>query len=980
MNPEELFSAISDRYRLREEIGAGGMATVYLAEDVKHGRSVAVKVLRPELAGAVGPERFLREIEIAAALTHPHVLPLHDSGREGEWLYYVMPYLDGASLRERLVKGSLPVPVAVRLFRQVLDALGAAHRQGVVHRDVKPGNILLKGDHAWVADFGVARAVGEAIERERLTRVGGSVGTPQYMAPEQAVGDPSVDHRADLFSAGAVMYEMLTGSSPFGGESDTALISALLTKQPTPPSELRPDVPKGLSDLVMRCLAKERRDRPESVIAVLRELDALGPHGVPESESEETMPLIRYVALVVVALLGALAMTLWPDLGGRRVGTGLDADVAEVLNLVESNEIAEAARAALAIEARYGPQPLLEPVWPRMASPIRVDSEPPGARIRFRSYGGGEWSELGVTPFENDRFPVGAYRFALELDGYRPVEKVRSFIPRNQLVELARSGMDYLEDASYVIQARLSPSDDEDDGMTHVSGGLYGTVPVVGFGTVEPRIIPGFWIDRTEVDNRSYQEFVSAGGYEDLSLWSPQLPGGEGVSGSGSPAERFVDQTGRTGPAGWTLGRPPQGADDLPVGGVSWFEADAYCRWKGLHLPTLFHWARATLPSTDIWIPFNPLLLQSSNFDDAGPRAVGNPEAVGISGAFDLGGNVREWVSTGAGADRLLLGGGWNDPVYRLHDPAQANPLQRDAQDGFRCVRYETPLPEALGGDLTYPEQDLARPASMSDEDFEALRVRHSYDRAAPLDAVIDSTAPRGWGARVEWLTVNSAYGERMPIRIHAPAESSPPFPALVFFGGGNVIRSREMEDPQPPLDQLVRAGYVLVEPAYDGTFQRNDGRTLARLAGPEQGQIFSNWVKDLGRTLDYLESRADVDSRRVSFVGISLGASIAQDLLPFLPRFSAAVLYSGGLGVRSPQPALDRDRALAARVQVPVLMLGGRNDHTHPVTHQEALFQAFGAAPAEKRFRIFEAGHWPLPMGEVLRETVEFLEGTGGR
>ena len=977
MNPEELFTAISDRYRVQDEIGAGGMATVYLAQDVKHGRPVALKVLRPEVAGAVGPDRFLREIEIAASLTHPHILPLHDSGKEGEWLYYVMPYLDGASLRERRASGPIPVPEALRLFRQVLDALGAAHRRGIVHRDIKPGNILLKGDHAWVADFGVARAVGEALEKERLTRAGGSVGTPQYMSPEQAVGDPSVDHRADLFSAGAVMYEMLTGSPPFGGESDTEVISALLTGDPSPPSELRPEVPRELSDLVMKCLAKEKKDRPASAITVLRELEAFGSGA--GSQPEEAMPLVRYATLVAVALVGAALLTLWPAPNRPGEGDSVSGEVAEILSLVESNDIAEAARAALAVEARHGPQPLLESVWPRMSGPIRIESEPPGARIRFQPYGGGEWEELGVTPFANDRFPVGAYRFELSQDGYRTVEKVRSFIPRNQLVELARSGMDYLNDASYVLEARLTPSQEADDGMIHVSGGLYGTIPIIGFGTIEPRVMPAFWIDRTEVDNRSYQAFVSAGGYEDPSLWSLPTPDQGGAGEWGSPAERFVDETGRPGPAGWALGRPPQGEESLPVGGVSWFEADAYCRWRGLELPTLFHWARATLPSTDIWIPFNPLLLQVSNFDERGPRVVGSPESAGLSGAYDLGGNVREWVSTGAGADRLLVGGGWSDPVYRLHDPAQADPLQRDPQDGFRCVRYEASLPEELAGDLSYPEQDLTRPAAMSDEDFEVLTARHRYDREAPLDAVIDSTAGVDWGARVEWVTVNSAYGERMPIRLHVPAEGSAPYPALVFFGGGNVVRSREMEDPQPPLDQLVRAGYALVEPAYDGTFQRNDGRTVARLTGPEQGQLLSNWVKDLGRTMDYLESRPDVDGGRVAFVGVSLGASIVQDLLPFLPRYRAAVLYSGGLGVRSSQQSLDRDKALAARVRTPVLMLGGTHDHTHPVTHQEALFRAFGAAPSEKRFRTYDAGHWPLPMGEVLRETVDFLERIGG-
>ena len=266
--PRVLAEALADRYRLEREVGAGGMATVYLAEDVKHRRRVAVKVLRPELAASLGPQRFLREIEIAAQLSHPHVLPLLDSGQiptdQGGpgFLYYVMPFVDGESLRQRLAReGALPIGEAVRLLGEVTDALAHAHRRGVVHRDIKPDNVMLAERHALVTDFGVAKAVSEATGKHEATSVGMALGTPTYMAPEQASADPSLDHRADLYAIGAMAYEMLTGRPPFIGDSAQQVLVAHLTKAPEPPSAHRAGIPPALEQAVS-ALPREATRRP----------------------------------------------------------------------------------------------------------------------------------------------------------------------------------------------------------------------------------------------------------------------------------------------------------------------------------------------------------------------------------------------------------------------------------------------------------------------------------------------------------------------------------------------------------------------------------------------------------------------------------------------------------------------------------------------------------------------------------------------
>ncbi|MDB4889064.1 MAG: protein kinase, partial [Gemmatimonadetes bacterium] len=266
-------SLLADRYGVERELGAGGMATVYLARDQKHDRDVAIKVLHPDLAAALGGERFLSEIKTTARLQHPHILPLLDSGEADGVLFYVMPFVDGESLRDRLARETqLPLDDALRIAREVADALGYAHAHGVIHRDVKPENILLQGGHALVADFGIALAVQQA-GGQRMTQTGLSLGTPQYMSPEQAMGERTIDARADIYALGAVTYEMLAGEPPFTGNSVQAIVAKVMTERPTALLTLRDTVPAGVEHAVLKALAKVPADRFASAAEFATALD-----------------------------------------------------------------------------------------------------------------------------------------------------------------------------------------------------------------------------------------------------------------------------------------------------------------------------------------------------------------------------------------------------------------------------------------------------------------------------------------------------------------------------------------------------------------------------------------------------------------------------------------------------------------------------------------------------------------------------------
>jgi len=302
---DRLRAGLAERYRIERQLGSGGMATVYLAQDLKHQRLVAVKVLRPELTAALGPERFLREIDVAAHLQHPHILPLFDSGQLGDGsgvFYFVMPYVEGESLRARIIREKqLPIEDAIRLAVEIADALSEAHTHGVIHRDIKPENVLLAGQHAVVADFGIARAV-SAAGGERLTETGMALGTPHYMSPEQAMAG-EVDGRADIYSLGCVLYEMLTGAPPFTGSTAQAVMARHSLETVPSVRIVRSAVPEALERVVLRALAKVPADRYASA----REFaDALSRAG---TSSEAVLPPARRRGFpTAFALLGAAAV------------------------------------------------------------------------------------------------------------------------------------------------------------------------------------------------------------------------------------------------------------------------------------------------------------------------------------------------------------------------------------------------------------------------------------------------------------------------------------------------------------------------------------------------------------------------------------------------------------------------------------------------------------------------------------------------
>ncbi len=313
---EQLQSALGMTYSLERELGGGGMSRVFAATETALGRRVVIKVVPAELGAGVNVDRFKREIMLAAKLQHPHIVPVLTAGEIDGVPYYTMPYIDGESLRARLARGRMPIDETINVLRDVARALAYAHQHGVVHRDIKPDNVLMSGGSATVADFGIAKAISASRAADNadsmLTSIGMSIGTPSYMAPEQAAADPNTDHRADIYSFGCLAYELLAGQPPFAGLTPQKLLAAHMGERPRPVAELRPDTPPVLADLVMQCLEKDPDARPQSASDIARVLDA-----VTSSSSNESLQAIalggpgalrRALLVYVVAFAAVLAI------------------------------------------------------------------------------------------------------------------------------------------------------------------------------------------------------------------------------------------------------------------------------------------------------------------------------------------------------------------------------------------------------------------------------------------------------------------------------------------------------------------------------------------------------------------------------------------------------------------------------------------------------------------------------------------------
>jgi formylglycine-generating enzyme required for sulfatase activity/dienelactone hydrolase/tRNA A-37 threonylcarbamoyl transferase component Bud32 len=945
--PPPLAAALAGRYRLEREVGSGGMATVYLAEDLKHHRRVAIKVLKPELAAALGAERFLREIEITAALNHPHILPLYDSGRVEQLatLYYVMPYVEGESLRDRLQReGALPLEEALRVAREAADALSYAHGHGVIHRDIKPENILLESGHAVVADFGIARAISVA-GGTHLTETGMTVGTPAYMSPEQSSGERDLDARSDLYSLGCVLYEMVSGEAPHAAQSPRELLASRMLGPPDL-AAIRRTSP-GLATVLEHTLAPAPADRFPSIAAFAAALDASRPAATPAGARTRPAWVAGAAVLGVVGVVVA-----WAAL--RATARERDRQLMARAQLLADSGYAT--RAFLLAE-RAGPPHANDSAavarWDKLARGVTFVTNPPGARVSWRPYAGDDttWRSLGTTPVKNVWLPRALVRLRLERAGSATLEG---------------HGWTFYPDDTI----RLPKPSEVPPGMVWVGGDQIGILSS-GLEALPELQLPAYLVDRYEVTNRRFKAFVDAGGYADSSWWPPFERDGRRVPWAVA-RRAFVDRTGRPGPATWELGDYPDGQDDYPVAGVSWYEAEALARFSGRSLPSIYHWNWAAGTWATNWI------VPQSNLGGHGLRPVGSAQGLGPWGTYDMAGNVREWCANASGRDRFILGGGWNDASMMFESAYAQSPWDRSATNGLRLVTYPQ-MTDAVRQALRpvqVPSRDYAHETPVSDEAYAVFRRLYAFD-PRPLDARIEAVDTTDDWVR-EQISFAAAYGdERVPAYLYLPRRTRPPYQTVVYFPGSNALFARTFgSDPQRQVwDYVVKTGRALLFPVYWGTYERDRRVTTDQ---PDTTDAYRDrvvhWARDFRRAVEYAVSRPDLDSTRLAFLGYSWGGRLGPLLVGLEPRIKVAVLYVAGLKLVRSLPEADPFN-YASRVKIPVLMLNGRYDYFFPVeTSQIPLYRLLGSPPEAKRHVLYDGSHF-VPRVVLVREVVDWLD-----
>ncbi|HEY8106786.1 MAG TPA: protein kinase, partial [Gemmatimonadales bacterium] len=955
--PAQLAEALRDRYVLERELGRGGMATVYLARDLRHDRSVALKVLRPELAVALGPERFQREIRFAARLQHPHILSVYDSGESAGQLWFTMPYVEGESLRDRLRRdGAMPLDGALRVAREAAEALGYAHEHGVVHRDIKPENILLTRDgNTLVADFGIARGVGSDAG-DQLTATGMSLGTPAYMSPEQAAGASAIDGRSDIYSLGCVLYEMLSGEAPFTGTTPQSVIAKRFTGPAPSLAALRDRIPGPVEDAVARALAREPSDRFATAGDFATALAA--PSSTTLSLRARRAPRWARWAGAAAGVAVAVLLAGWYRGHGRRA-----ADVRwatrEAIPLIRTLADSGVWDSAYAVAQRASviipDDSVLASLWPRFSDTVSIRSEPPGARVYRKSYAtpGAPWTLLGVTPLAAARLPFRLSRIRLERDGRRTLDVAVGPYDRVQ--------------APFVLDSGGGDTD-----LVRVAGGEV-DVNLPGLDHLDPIKLGDFKLGRHEVTNREFKQFVDAGGYRRKELWKyPFGLEGHEISWEDA-AKRFTDKTGRPGPASWEGGDYPTGQGDYPVTGVSWYEAAAYAAFAGAELPTIYHWSRAA--HTRVSSAIVPL----SNFSGKGPAPVGQYDGLGLFGTYDMAGNAREWCINESGEGRYILGGGWNDPTYAFNDAYAQPAFDRSLTNGLRLAKYsdQTNLAEA-GRPIVRLFRDFSKERPVSDAVFDVYRRMYDYDRTnlnARVEAIDSAEA---W--REERVSFDAAYGkERVTAYLFLPRQHSAPLQTLVIFPGSDALHDTSSTASAVEyaglLDFIMKSGRALVLPVYKSTYERRDS---LHSDYPDESNFYKEhviaWAKDMRRTIDYLDTRSDIDTARVAYFGWSWGGYLGGLMPAVEPRFKAVVLFVAGLEFQRGQPEVEPINFLP-RIRIPVLMLNGQYDHYFPVeTSQKPMFRLLGTPPDQKRQVIFPGGHF-VPRADQVRETLDWLD-----
>jgi eukaryotic-like serine/threonine-protein kinase len=1002
------------------------MGIVYEARQVSLNRRVALKVLSGGISlTTLAVQRFHREAEAAAKLHHTNIVPVYATGDDGGSHFYAMELIDGPSLdlvlrqmrhAARPARLAPPAPAhgndptqamsqtgdhsqgspatdsevglwsssfgsgssyfdkVAGLIAEVADALDYAHQQGVIHRDIKPSNLLLSpAGRLSVNDFGLARM----LDQPGMTMTGEFVGTPAYMSPEQiTAGRIPLDHRTDIYSLGATLYELLTLRPPFVADQRDQILAQIIQKDPKPPRRFNGKVPLDLETICLKCLEKDpdRRYRTAGDMAadlrrfvqrfaIAARRAGLVAKGV-KFVRRHKLGAAAVAAILILSLAAGLAV--WNSNASQallaeeqqraeKIQWAREQAIPNIRGLLREKDYRSAFDLAREVQRWIPGDPTLEGLRPEFECKWSVTTNPPGAEVYARPYqavGESGFLHVGRSPLDQVALPRGLLWWKIEKTGHTTVEGCAG--PKDG-----------------PAQFTLDKERDIPVGMVRVLGNRFRNGLLNGSPELETTSLDDFLIDRYEVTNRQFKEFVDAGAYEDRRFWKEEFRQVDGAITWEAAMSQFQDATGRPGPATWRLGSYPAGQEEHPVCGLSWYEAAAYAEFAGKSLPTIIHWLRAS------GIQHYSEIAAASNFGGSGSAVVGSNPSLGPFGTYDTAGNVKEWCwNKGGNEKRYILGGAWNEPNYMFYHEDVQSAFNRSPTHGFRCVKVlPGNVPPAAFAELLLTERDGSPETPVPDETYQILKSMYAYDKQAPLNSqTISRQETSAWVH--ETVQFDAAYGnERITAHLYLPRHGPGPYQTVVHFPGAGsfdevVFPGREWVFSGIP--ELVKSGRAVLWPIYKGMFER-------------QVEMKPSWsfdrdhriqlAKDLGRSLDYLEQRQEVDKSKLAYYGFSFGARMGNVFVAVEDRFQVAVFGSGGYSrVKERLPELNPVN-FGPRVKIPVLMINGRDDsHFLLATSQVPMFQNLGSPDDDKRHILLDAGHI-LPQDALNNEMLGWLD-----
>ncbi len=686
-----------------------------------------------------------------------------------------------------------------------------------------------------------------------------------------------------------------------------------------------------------------------------------------------TVPAI--VGLVVLA--GLLTWT-WQQRSRERWAR--EEALPQLQALIAKDDYVAAFDLARSIAEVIPNDPQLRALGPEYSAPVHLATDPTGAKVFFRPYEGKEtdWRFIGETPLENVSIPIGVglWRFEHAVSD----TTLRAF--RNPGVELRAvrepAMADQFKNVDFTV--RLGDATTIPTGMVLVPATKLLVTLVSDRKPVE---LPAYYLDRYEVTNREYKEFIDAGGYREAAYWQ-DLPFGDSVTSWQQAAARFVDATGRPGPSTWESGLYPDDAGDYPVTGVSWFEAMAYARFRGKELPTAYHWYRAAYSLNEFFDSISSAVVRYSNYSGKAAAPVGRYQGIGPYGTYDMAGNAREWLWTATGNTRLLAGGAWNEPPYLYNEIDSAEPWDRSPGNGFRCMRTPSgsPTSAAVRGPVEIETVDFTALKPADDAAYSVLEAQLHYSSTS-LDPRVEKLASTNPSWTRERISLATGYDEsRFNVQLFLPTGGRPPYQAIVYLphsGHFRYSQSSDEFDPtrtNQPLDFILKSGRAFVVVTFDGSFERrwSDSRRASMTLEDRYRLRLQHFRQELGRAIDYLATRKDIDTGRLGALGISYGAQTMMPLLAVEKRIGPAVLIGGGVFLVGLPPTEEPFNYLP-RVTQPILMLSGRWDIDVNPQAQEAMLRMLGTPLDRKRRILFDTGHGWLPQNQFVHAALDWYD-----